>query len=219
MVGPTRPVFVLFGSSVVEFSFSNGGWGSILAETYARWTSRQALKVLSTIFPHDAPIQPSLVIIYFGGNDSTGPHPSGFGAHVPLQEYIENMRKIGLHIRSLSEMTRVIFLSAPPINERMRLELTCPSPYNMDRTNKFLKDYSEACIKMCNEMNFTVVDMFYVIQTKDDWADVFFTDGVHLSAEGSKRVAKAILNTINEANWKPSLHREDMPVEFEDISS
>jgi len=36
MVGPTRPQFVLFGSSIVQKSFDNGGWGAILADTYAR---------------------------------------------------------------------------------------------------------------------------------------------------------------------------------------
>lgn len=44
-------------------------------------------------------VQPSLVILYFGGNDATNPHPSGLGAHVPLPEYIENMRKIIAHIK------------------------------------------------------------------------------------------------------------------------
>lgn len=31
-----RPVFVLFGSSIVQYSFSNGGWGATLADVYAR---------------------------------------------------------------------------------------------------------------------------------------------------------------------------------------
>lgn len=47
----------------------------------------------------DAVNQPSLVIVYFGGNDSMGPHSSGLGPHVPLQEYIENMRKITTHLK------------------------------------------------------------------------------------------------------------------------
>ena len=36
MVGPPRPQFVLFGSSIVQFSYSNQGWGAILADLYAR---------------------------------------------------------------------------------------------------------------------------------------------------------------------------------------
>ncbi|KAJ9694977.1 hypothetical protein PVL29_010455 [Vitis rotundifolia] len=128
MVGPLRPQFVLFGSSIVQFSYSNQGWGAILADLYARkadvvlrgysgWNSRRALQVLDQVFPKDAAVQPSLVIVYFGGNDSMHPHPSGLGPHVPLPEYVENMKKIAVHLKGLSEQTRVIFLSAPPINE------------------------------------------------------------------------------------------------------
>ena len=36
MVGPARPQFVLFGSSIVQFSYSDEGWGAILANLYAR---------------------------------------------------------------------------------------------------------------------------------------------------------------------------------------
>ncbi|KAI6698428.1 hypothetical protein NL676_018547 [Syzygium grande] len=78
MVGPERPQFVLFGSSIVQFSFGNGGWGASLADLYARkadiilrgysgWNSRCALEVLEKVFPKDAATQPSLVIVYFGG--------------------------------------------------------------------------------------------------------------------------------------------------------
>lgn len=45
MVGPIRPQFVLFGSSIVQYSFSNGGWGAILADLY----SRKVLRTLSFI--------------------------------------------------------------------------------------------------------------------------------------------------------------------------
>jgi len=56
-------------------------------------------------------IQPSLVIVYFGGNDSTHPHPSGHGPHVPLSEFIENMRKIGEHL--LVKFVTFFFLLLP----------------------------------------------------------------------------------------------------------
>lgn len=51
------------------------------------------------IWIQGAAVQPTLVIVYFGGNDATNPHPSGKGAHVPLPEYVENMRKIALHLK------------------------------------------------------------------------------------------------------------------------
>lgn len=46
--------------------------------------------------------QPSLVIVYFGGNDSAKPHPNGLSSHVPLDEYVENMKKIAIHLKVYS---------------------------------------------------------------------------------------------------------------------
>lgn len=231
MVGPERPQFVLFGSSIVQFSFSNQGWGAILADIYARkadiilrgyagWNSRAALKVLNQIFPKDAPVQPSLVIVYFGGNDSMKPHPSGLGPHVPLNEYIENMKKIALHLKSLSEKTHIIFLSAPPINEAKIRESESLSVFgDLGRTNEACRKYSEACIKLCDEIGVKVIDLWTSLQKRDDWLTVCFTDGIHLSSEGSKIVLKEILKVLKEADWEPSLHWNSLPTEFSETSA
>ncbi|GMY25499.1 GDSL esterase/lipase CPRD49-like [Fagus crenata] len=225
MVGPVRPKFVLFGSSIVQFSFSNEGWGSILADLYARkadiilrgysgWNSRRALQVLDQIFPKDAPIQPSLVIVYFGGNDSVHPHPSGLGPHVPLPEYIENMRKIVLHLKALSEKTRLIFLSAPPVNEDQIREILSDKLGELDRTNESCGIYSEACLELCRELDVKAIDLWTAIQKRDDWLSSCFTDGIHLSSEGSKIVVKEIMKVLRDAEWEPSLHWKTLPAEF-----
>ncbi|KAG9134152.1 hypothetical protein Leryth_004833 [Lithospermum erythrorhizon] len=223
MVGPTRPQFVLFGSSIVQFSFSHDGWGAILADIYSRkadifvrgyagWNSRMALEVLDTVFPKDAVVQPSLVIVYFGGNDSCLPHPSGVGPHVPLDEYVENMKKIALHLKSLSDSTRVIFLSSPPVNEEQMRESYCE---NMIRTNDASKKYANACVELCREMDVRVVNLYNAIQRRNGWLSTCFTDGIHLTSEGSKIVVEEILKVITDANWEPSLHWQSMPAEFE----
>ncbi|PKI34514.1 hypothetical protein CRG98_045051 [Punica granatum] len=214
MVGPGRPQFVLFGSSIVQFSYSNEGWGAALADLYARkvdillrgysgWNSRRALEVLDKVFPKDAIAQPSLVIVYFGGNDGCGPH-------VPLPEYVDNMRKIALHLKGfLSNKTRIIFLSAPPINEEQ---------IHLSRTNEACRIYSEACLELCREMNVKAIDLWTTIQRRDNWHFVCFTDGIHLSAEGSKIVVEEILKVLREAEWEPSLHWEAMLIEFAEDS-
>jgi hypothetical protein len=46
-----------------------------------------------------------LVIVYFGGNDSMRPHPSGLSPHVPLPEYVENMRNIAIHLKVIFQAT------------------------------------------------------------------------------------------------------------------
>ncbi|KAK7283977.1 hypothetical protein RIF29_13727 [Crotalaria pallida] len=227
MVGPMRPQIVLFGSSIVQMSFDNDGWGGILAGLYARkadiilrgysgWNTKHALEVMDEIFPKDAQVQPSLVIVYFGGNDSIHPHPSGLGPHVPLEEYVENMRKIANHLKSLSDHIRLIFLTAPPINEeQIRKKL---SATQSGRTNESCGIYANALVELCEEMNLKVINLWSAIQKRDDWLAVSFTDGIHLSAEGSKVVVKEILKVLREADWKPSLHWMAVPNEFAEDS-
>ncbi|KAF8038515.1 hypothetical protein BT93_B1154 [Corymbia citriodora subsp. variegata] len=158
--------------------------------------------------------QPSLVIVYFGGNDSMRPQPSGLGPHVPLPEYIENMRKIANYLKSLSDCTRIIFLSAPPINEEKIRESLSNKFQELGRTNDLCREYSEACLQLCREMKIKAVDLWTAIQKRDDWATACFTDGIHLTSEGSKIVVDEILRVLEEADWEPSLYWESMPSEF-----
>ncbi|WOL18609.1 GDSL esterase/lipase CPRD49 [Canna indica] len=235
MVGPARPVFVLFGSSIVQFSFGNGGWGAILANIYSRkadilvrgyagWNSRCAVQVLNQVFPLDSALQPSLVIVYFGGNDavgyvndkdgSIGPHPSGLGPHVPLDEYIENMRTIATHLKKLPKEPHIIFLTCPPVDEKM-LQLRRGDTCQMVRTNERCEQYAKACVDLCMDMNVKVVNLYNAITQQKDWSTTCFTDdGIHLTHEGSKIVVKEILKVIREADWEPSLHWRSLPTEF-----
>ncbi|KAL3654917.1 hypothetical protein CASFOL_000703 [Castilleja foliolosa] len=209
MVGPGRPQFVLFGSSIVQQCFEVGGWGAILTDLYDRkadivlrgysgWNSRLALQVLNQIFPKNTDIvQPSLVIVYFGGNDSMQPHPSGLGTHVPLLEYIENMKKIYIHLKE------------------MILENFGNAHDNQERTNESCRIYAEALVDLCLKLNIKVVNLWTAIQQREDWATTCLRDGIHLSAEGNKIATKEILKVIKEANWEPSLYWESMPNEFD----
>ncbi|KAF2568305.1 hypothetical protein F2Q68_00028105 [Brassica cretica] len=174
MVGPGRPQLVLFGSSIVQYSFSDGGWGATLANIYSRtadvilrgyagWNSRSALKVL----------EPSVPKVYFGGNDSVPPHPSGQGPHVPLSEFTENMRKIGEHLLSLSDKTRVIFLTPPPMTER-QIQLVFGDAMR-GRSNELCRPYAEALLNLCREINVKGIDLWNAIQQQDDWLNTCFT--------------------------------------------
>ncbi|KAG5022708.1 hypothetical protein JHK85_019050 [Glycine max] len=247
MPGSLRPRFVIFGSSIVQFGFYDEGWVAILSHLYARklkqwltklvrikeyiilyeervdidlrgyagWNSRRAVQVLDKVFPKDAPIQPSLVIVYFGGNDSSAPLSSGLGPHVPLQEYIENLRKIVDHLKSLSENTRILLLSTPPLNDAA---ITPNSDGKPTKTNEACQIYSEACLDVCRKMNIKAIDLWSAIQKRDNWQDVCFIDGIHLSSEGSKIVLKEILNVLKGAEWEPSLYWKSMPSEFDEDS-
>ncbi|OAY41474.1 GDSL esterase/lipase CPRD49 [Manihot esculenta] len=224
MVGPVRPQFVLFGSSIVQFSYGWEGWGAALADIYARkadivvrgyggWNSRNALQILHQVFPKDASVQPSLVIVYFGGNDSMLPPSGAPSAYVPLDEYKRNMTIIGQHLKCLSKETRVIFLSVPPVNEEMIHEF-----YGDDtgRTNEGCRKYSEACLGVAQEIGIMSIDLYNAIQRKEDWLKTCFLDGIHLSAQGSEIVKNEILNVLQEK--EPLLFWKTMASEFVGIT-
>ncbi|KAI6669205.1 hypothetical protein NL676_004090 [Syzygium grande] len=125
MVGPGRPQFVLFGSSIVQLSYSNGSWAAILSDVYAR---------------KDAAVQSSLIIVYFGGDDSLGPHSSGLGPQVPPHEYVENMRTIGEHLKQVvvEEIPKVLKEAEwkPSLHwKSMPTEFAEDSPYDLVAAN------------------------------------------------------------------------------------
>jgi hypothetical protein len=47
---------------------------------------------------------------------------------------------------------------------------------------------------------------------------LYFSDGVHLTTEGSEIVSKEILKVLKEAEWEPSLHWKSMPADFSEDS-
>ncbi|XP_022145517.1 GDSL esterase/lipase At2g38180-like [Momordica charantia] len=221
MVGPVRPKFVIFGSSIVQFSFDDKGWGADIANLYARqadvilrgyagWSSDQALKVVDKVFPKDSTIQPALVIVYFGGNDASINFPNS----VPLDRFTDNMTKIVDHIKCLSTTTRSIFLTPPPINSE-QLKQLMPGLEKL-RTMENLELYADALIDICKKLGVEYVDLFRAIQNKEDWL-TFFRDGVHFNEKGSRAAFDEIKNMINKKNWTPNLDARAMPIEFEDI--
>ncbi|XP_016544771.1 GDSL esterase/lipase At2g38180 isoform X2 [Capsicum annuum] len=178
MIGPSRPLFVLFGSSIVQFSYLLHGWGATLTGLYARkadislrgyagWNSRMAIQILDKVFP-----------------------------------------------KSLSETTRLIMLSAPAVNEEQIVQFYGS---NLGRTNERGRIYSEAGIKLGQELGVKVIDFWSALQERPDWLTTVFWDGMHLTKEGSDIVVRKILKALREAEWKPSLHWKKMSDEFSDI--
>lgn len=86
------------------------------------------------------------------------------------------------------------------------------------RTNELSRLYAEACVEICKELNIKVINLWSVLQKQNDWSTVCFTDGIHLSPEGSKMVAKEILAILEETDWEPNLHWKSLPSQFSEDS-
>lgn len=219
---------------MTEYSFQPGGWGAGLADLYSRkadillrgyrgWNTRRARNVLEQFFPKDFPSQPALVLVFFGANDGAFPMPSGKGQHVPLQEFKENLRYIASYLKELSQTTKVILITAPPIHEDGRREYARfrfgeKAAKFTDRTNERAKNYAHACIEVANEVNVGVVDLWTAIQKKENWQTKCLCDGMHLTSEGNKVLLEEILKVLKTADWSPSLHWESITDDFSEPS-
>ncbi|KAJ7558988.1 hypothetical protein O6H91_04G064400 [Diphasiastrum complanatum] len=232
--GHRRPLFVLYGASMVEYAFRPEGWGAALTNMYSRqadvllrgykgWNTRRALEALETIFPKNSPIPPSLVVIFFGTNDAAFPLPSGRGQYVPILEYKDNLRHICSYMMGLSDTTRVILIAPPPIFEEARRTVARvrfgeKAAEYLDRTNERTRAYAEACISVAQEMGAGVVNLWSAIQKKSNWQTECLSDGMHLSAEGGKILLEELLTVIKSENWVPSLIAEHMRSDFTEPS-
>ncbi|KAE8686435.1 GDSL esterase/lipase [Hibiscus syriacus] len=106
-----RPKIYLFGDSITESSFNDGGWGAALANHFSRtvdvvlrgysgYNTRWAFKVFDRVFPaaesggSEGTAQPLAVTVFFGANDAC--LPDGYAAfqHVPVDEYKQNLHSI-----------------------------------------------------------------------------------------------------------------------------
>lgn len=231
MASYARPKFVLYGASMTEFSFCHGGWGAALADLYCRkadivlrgyrgWNTRRALEAVDKIFPKDAEDQPELVVVFFGANDAAFPMPSGRGQHVSLPEFEDNLCRIVAYLQGLSDKTRVILTTAPPIYEAARLKWA-RARYGekggkyVDRTNDRAGQYAAACRSAAQKMGAGNIDLWTSIQRQPGWQTACLSDGMHLSAQGSAVMLEELLKVLKDSPWQPSLHYDAMS---EDLS-
>ncbi|CAN1160952.1 GDSL esterase/lipase At2g38180, partial [Linum perenne] len=109
--------------------------------------------------------------------------------------------------QGLSKTIRVMFLTPPPVNEEMIVEYFRGN--HLGRTNAAMRKYADACLNVCTEMEVTPVDIWPAFQLRAD-----FTDGIHPSSEGSRKIADEIFKVLKQTDGEPSLYWQTMPIEF-----
>eukprot|EP00850_Spirogloea_muscicola_P011223 SM000069S20660 [mRNA] locus=s69:5956:9394:+ [translate_table: standard] len=226
-----RPRVVLFGDSITQHGFAPGGWAAALQDEYARkvdvvlrgysgYNSRWALYLLDHIFPPESVEHaPALVTIFFGANDAALPTGDSKRQHVPLSEYKANLRYIVEHIQRVSSSTKVILITPPPIDEESR-RIYARQKYGhlasgiAERTNDVTGDYASTCQEVALEMGLPAVDLWTRIQEQENWWTTCLSDGLHLAPAGNQVLLIALLQTIAEQNWQPSLVQANLPFDF-----
>ncbi|KAK1427649.1 hypothetical protein QVD17_16340 [Tagetes erecta] len=218
-----RPEIVLFGDSITEQSFSYGGWGASLTDTYSRkadivvrgvsgYNTRWALFLLHHIFPLGSTTPPVAATVFFGANDAALLGRTSESQHVPIEEYKENLRKIIRHLKECSPTMLIVLITPPPIDEEGRLESVYGEKATKlpERTNEAAGSYAKECVEVAKELGVSSVNLWSKMQETHGWQKKFLSDGLHLTPDGNKVVHEEVVKVLNGA-W---LSAPDMPSDF-----
>ncbi|KAG8954693.1 hypothetical protein FRC04_011126 [Tulasnella sp. 424] len=233
---PTKEVdaILLFGDSITQGAWEEGGFAQRLAYVYARkldvinrglsgYNSEWALPVFEQVVPKKGAIGPKikLLTIWLGANDACLlPSPQ----HLSLDRFIANLRQMVSMVQSpdseyYSPETRIILITPPPFSEAARAaDLAARDPpMALDRKSEVTKKFADAVIELGKELDVPVVDVYTPIWKATDNGDPkklgkYLYDGLHLSREGYAVMYELLIQTIKTKF--PELHYDALPMVF-----
>eukprot|EP00193_Tetraselmis_chui_P010414 CAMPEP_0177770758 /NCGR_PEP_ID=MMETSP0491_2-20121128/11132_1 /TAXON_ID=63592 /ORGANISM="Tetraselmis chuii, Strain PLY429" /LENGTH=249 /DNA_ID=CAMNT_0019288067 /DNA_START=174 /DNA_END=923 /DNA_ORIENTATION=+ len=199
-----RPTVVLFGDSLTQFSFGEGGWGAALANAYQRradvlfrglsgYNTRWALEVMDAAFPASNH-SPALVTLFFGANDSALPDRHSARQHVPLDEYAANLTRMVRFLRDQRGAGAVVLITPPPVYEPALVESTqqrdgkSAETEAPTRTNEVTGRYAAACCRVAADEGCPVLNLWEGFQAVEGWRTTLLNDGLHFTVEGQREV-------------------------------
>mmetsp|Transcript_26388 Transcript_26388/g.50125 ORF Transcript_26388/g.50125 Transcript_26388/m.50125 type:complete len:251 (+) Transcript_26388:70-822(+) len=230
-----RANFLLFGDSLTQRSFHEGGWGSRLAALHERtadvvqrgywgYNSRWAIQLLPHVFPEGEPV-PSLVTILLGSNDAVMPDlgKSESKQHVPIKEFKKNLKKIIMHIRGLEQSDKahptcsITLITPPPIDhdrwQQHRVDNFVPTPPSTrNRCNERTRLYAEAVVQVGIETNTQTIDLYTKWSASHQWQD-YLEDGLHLNPLGNKMLFDALAEVVHSSfpHLRPDVLKPQFP--------
>ncbi|RWV79639.1 hypothetical protein GW17_00059197, partial [Ensete ventricosum] len=196
-----RPKLVLFGDSITEESFGDGGWAAALAHHFSRSVSLLFSPPRSILFS----ISPStdlgwgfLSVVWFdlfdslnhlsGGHRAAGvqrvQHPVGaegvgsgngrcFFRRAAGGRCSDLLLKIS--VKEKWDSTIMILITPPPIDEHGRIQ----NPYGdnssglPERTNEVAGAYAKACVAVAEESGLPVIDIWTRMHKFPGWEKLF----------------------------------------------
>ncbi|GAB5570068.1 isoamyl acetate-hydrolyzing esterase 1 homolog [Prionailurus iriomotensis] len=201
------PRVLLFGDSITQFSFQQGGWGASLADKLVRkcdvlnrgfsgYNTRWAKIILPRLIKKGTGLDsPVAVTIFFGANDSAlkDENPK---QHVPLDEYVANLKGMVRYLKSVDVPEhRIVLISPPPLCEAA-WERECLAQEmgiarevagcKLNRLNLVVGEYAGACLQVARDCGTDVLDLWTLMQKDGQDFSSFLSDGLHLSPEGNE---------------------------------
>jgi len=226
MSASVQDAILLFGDSLTEGGWVEGGFAQLLAAAYNRrldvinrglrgynteWGLTSFKHIFASRDKHSSLPVVKLLTIWLGANDAT---LSGDRQHVSYDQYLENIHTMASMIRSptspyYSPRTRIILLTPPPVN---------PSqfPQDLNRTPEHTKMYADGIKTVGEELDLPVVDVWSLFWIKagekEEGLTSLLSDGLHLTKEGYKIVFDGLMETVRTSC--PELTPEKLPYTF-----
>ncbi|KAJ6546521.1 SGNH hydrolase-type esterase domain-containing protein [Mycena vulgaris] len=230
-----QDVIMLFGDSITQAGWTEGGFGARLANDYSRkfdvlnrglagYNTEWAIPVLEQCLAtqqnqlHAPKIR--ILVVWFGANDAC--IEASF-QHVPLPKFVENMKHMVHLVQSAespyhSPSTRIILVTPPPINTYQRAADLAgrDPPLVLDRSFEAAKEYAEGVKRAAAATRVSVVDVWTAIWKaageSEEALSKYLSDGLHLTPEGYAVTYEALMKTIELEH--PDLHYEKLEYVF-----
>ena len=157
-----------------------------------------------------------LITIFFGANDASDAKLNP-RHHVPVERFKLNLKKIiQLSREHFGAKVRIILITPPPVDHKMRLEYQITrygkdkATGELERTLELSGIYASAVVQVATELKLVYLNLWQEMQdVRSDW-DIFLSDGLHLSREGNifvgKRLEEVIKGSFQDVAVTPCPH-------------
>ncbi|KAG8512413.1 Isoamyl acetate-hydrolyzing esterase 1, partial [Galemys pyrenaicus] len=199
---------------------SGGGWGACLADKLVRkcdvlnrgfsgYNTRWAKIILPRLIRKEGGTDHPVVAvtIFFGANDSAlkDENPK---QHVPLDEYIANVKSMVRYLKSVEVPEyRIILITPPPLCEPAWEQECRLQGCKLNRLNSVVGEYASACLQVAQDCGTDALDLWTLMQRDEvkeqsrllmgtqKWRSYgalprdfssYLSDGLHLSPKGNE---------------------------------
>ncbi|KAM0755302.1 SGNH hydrolase [Meredithblackwellia eburnea MCA 4105] len=214
---------VLFGDSLTQFSWQEGGTGAALQDFFQRrfdvlnrgfsgFNSTWGVHFGRQIFTHEEVTKIKLLIVWFGANDCLVPNEA-LGQANSLDQYLSNLRTI---ISLVPATVPVILIPPPPFGPRGRAKhfgtMWKPEETKFERTVERCALYARKCVELGEELasserkgSLSVIKLNDILEKeavrlgegdREDGLEQLLCDGVHLGPVGYRVLTQHLLETI-----------------------
>lgn len=202
------PKVILFGDSISQESFSEGGWGATIADHFQRkcdvlnrgfsgYTSAFNKLILPKILQWDNSPKGSIAVavVLLGSNDSVLEDIDPRGLSV--EEYVANLTDILTQFMDDGMAANQLILLTPPAISEVMWEKRCREMgYAMALSDERVKSFASRCADLGKSLGVAVVDLYTLFHQQPNW-ESFLSDGLHLSKEGNRFVADHVIPLLN----------------------